>query len=323
MKLLVTGCAGFIGSNYVRRALKENWADVEAIFGVDSLTYSGSLANLKELDQDSRFKFVQGNICDQDLMKSLVSEVDAIVNFAAESHVDRSIVSASEFIKSNLVGVQVLLDAVKASKKSKRFLQVSTDEVYGSIETGSWVEGDPLLPNSPYSASKAGAELLVRAYNKTHQLDTLVSRCSNNYGPFQWPEKLIPLFITNLLEGKNVTVYGDGKNVRDWLHVDDHCRGIHLILTGGTSGETYNIGGGTELSNLEITYLILGIMGADKSRITYVEDRKGHDYRYSVNWNKINNELGYEPTRNFETELRKTAEWYQANQEWWKNLKAK
>ena len=323
MKLLVTGCAGFIGSNYVRRALKENWADVEAIIGVDSLTYSGSLANLKELDQDSRFKFVQGNICDQDLMKSLVSEVDAIVNFAAESHVDRSIVSASEFIKSNLVGVQVLLDAVKASKKSKRFLQVSTDEVYGSIETGSWVEGDPLLPNSPYSASKAGAELLVRAYNKTHQLDTLVSRCSNNYGPFQWPEKLIPLFITNLLEGKNVTVYGDGKNVRDWLHVDDHCRGIHLILTGGTSGETYNIGGGTELSNLEITYLILGIMGADKSRITYVEDRKGHDYRYSVNWNKINNELGYEPTRNFETELRKTAEWYQANQEWWKNLKAK
>jgi dTDP-glucose 4,6-dehydratase len=304
-------------------ALNENWEGVDSIIGVDSLTYSGSLENLKEVEKDRRFRFIQGNICDEDLMKSLVSEVDAIVNFAAESHVDRSIVSSSEFIQSNLVGVQVLLDAVKASKKTMRFLQVSTDEVYGSIETGSWVESDPLLPNSPYSASKAGAELLVRAYNKTHQLDTLVTRCSNNYGPFQWPEKLIPLFITNLLEGKNVTVYGDGKNMRDWLHVDDHCRGIHLVLTKGRTGETYNIGGGTELSNLEITHLILGIMGVDKSRITYVEDRKGHDFRYSVDWSKINNELAYEPTKNFETELRKTAEWYQVNQEWWKKLKAK
>ena len=323
MKLLVTGCAGFIGSNYVRMALNENWEGVETIIGVDSLTYSGSLENLKEVEKDRRFRFIKGNICDEDLMKSLLSEVDAIVNFAAESHVDRSIVSSSEFIQSNLVGVQVLLDAVKASKKTKRFLQVSTDEVYGSIETGSWVESDPLLPNSPYSASKAGAELLVRAYNKTHQLDTLVTRCSNNYGPFQWPEKLIPLFITNLLEGKNVTVYGDGRNMRDWLHVDDHCRGIHLVLTKGRTGETYNIGGGTELSNLEITHLILGIMGADKSRITYVEDRKGHDFRYSVDWNKINSELGYEPTRNFDTEMQNTVAWYQSNQEWWKKLKAK
>lgn len=322
MKLLVTGCAGFIGSNYVRKALLENWAGVESIIGVDSLTYSGTLENLRDVSTDKRFEFCYGDICDADLVTTLISKVDAVVNFAAESHVDRSIASAGNFVQSNIVGVQVLLDAVKASKAKKRFLQVSTDEVYGSLEVGSWTEEEALRPNSPYSASKAGAELLVRAYNKTHQVDTLITRCSNNYGPYQWPEKLIPLFITNLLEGKNVTVYGNGMNVRDWLHVDDHCKAIHLVLTQGLSGETYNIGGGIELTNLEITHLILEIMGMDESKITFVDDRKGHDFRYSVNWSKIKQELGYQPSKEFKTEIRKTVEWYSSNQTWWETLKS-
>src|ERR1019366_4841507 len=230
MRLLVTGCAGFIGSNYVRRALTNSLPGVHSVIGLDSLTYSGSLENLSPIMDNSKFKFVQGDICDLALVATLVSEVDAVINFAAESHVDRSILNAGEFIRSNVVGVQVLLDAIKAEGENKRFLQVSTDEVYGSIESGSWDENSPLLPNSPYSASKASGELIVRAYNKTHGLDTIVTRCSNNYGPYQWPEKLIPLFITNLIEGKNVTIYGEGLNIRDWLHVDDHCLGIHLAL---------------------------------------------------------------------------------------------
>jgi dTDP-glucose 4,6-dehydratase len=244
-----------------------------------------------------------------------------VINFAAESHVDRSINSAAEFVSTNVAGVQVLLDAIKASGRNIRFVQVSTDEVYGSIESGSWDENSPLLPNSPYSASKAGGELLARAYHRTHGMDVVITRCSNNYGTHHFPEKLIPLFITNLLEGKKVPVYGNGKNVRDWLHVDDHCRGIHAALMQGKSGEVYNIGGGRELTNLEITHLILEAMGADESSIEYVEDRKGHDLRYSVDWSKINRELGYEPQVKFEDGLRDTIEWYRNNRAWWEPLK--
>ena len=321
MRLLVTGCAGFIGSNYVREALNENWEGVESIIGLDSLTYSGSLENLSSVEHDPRFKFVRGDICDPELVADLVSEVDGVVNFAAESHVDRSIVSAGEFIRSNVVGVQILLDAIKRNGRKIRFLQVSTDEVYGSIEFGSWDENSPLLPNSPYSASKASAELIVRAYHKTHDLDTVVTRCSNNYGPYQWPEKLIPLFITNLMEGKKVTVYGNGLNVRDWLHVNDHCSGIHLALTKGISGETYNIGGGVEMTNIGITQLILEQMNIDDSHIQYVEDRKGHDFRYSVDWGKINRQLGYEPAVEFGEGMLKTISWYVKNSDWWNPLK--
>ena len=248
-------------------------------------------------------------------------EIDAIVNFAAESHVDRSIAGSHDFVQTNIVGVQVLLDAIKFSKRNIRFLQVSTDEVYGSIDLGSWTEDWPLLPNSPYSASKASGELLARAYQKTHNLDVVITRCSNNYGTHHFPEKLIPLFITNLIEGRKVPVYGSGLNVRDWLHVDDHCRGIYLVLTQGRSGEIYNIGGGLELNNLEITNLILESMGADETSIEFVEDRKGHDIRYSVDWTKISKELDYAPQISFENGLRDTIDWYRNNEEWWKPLK--
>ena len=234
---------------------------------------------------------------------------------------DRSISGAADVVQTNIVGVQVLLDAIKASGREIRFLQVSTDEVYGSIESGSWTEDWPLQPNSPYAASKASGELLARSYNRTHGMDVVITRCSNNYGTHHFPEKLIPLFITNLIEGKKVPVYGTGENVRDWLHVDDHCRGIHSVLMNGRSGEVYNIGGGRELTNNEITSLILEAMGADESSIEYVEDRKGHDLRYSVDWTKINRELGYEPQIKFEDGLRETIQWYRDNEAWWKPLK--
>jgi dTDP-glucose 4,6-dehydratase len=235
--------------------------------------------------------------------------------------VDRSIQSSAEFIHTNVTGVQVLLDAIKASNRNIRFVQVSTDEVYGSINSGSWNEDSPLLPNSPYSASKAGGELLARAYHRTHGLDVVITRCSNNYGTHHFPEKLIPLFITNLLEGKKVPVYGAGENVRDWLHVDDHCRGIYAVLMNGKSGDVYNIGGGRELTNNEITSRILEAMGADQSSIEHVEDRKGHDLRYSVDWTKIKRELGYEPQVKFEDGLKETINWYRENEAWWKPLK--
>ena len=321
MRVLVTGGAGFIGSNFVRLALGSGLPGVSEVMVLDKLTYAGVEENLNLVTSKPGFAFVRGDICDAALVTSLLNEVDAVVNFAAESHVDRSINSAAEFVKTNVAGVQVLLDAIKATGRKIRFVQVSTDEVYGSIETGSWNEECPLLPNSPYSASKAGGELLARAYHRTHGMDVVVTRCSNNYGPYHFPEKLIPLFITNLLEGKKVPVYGNGKNVRDWLHVDDHCRGIHAALMNGKSGEVYNIGGGRELTNLEITHLILEAMGADESSIEYVEDRKGHDLRYSVDWTKINRELGYEPQVKFEDGLRETIEWYHNNRAWWEPLK--
>ena len=321
LRLLVTGGAGFIGSNFVRRALEGSLTNISSIVVLDKLTYAGVKDNLKSVSNNPGYQFIHGDICDADLVSSLIETVDAVVNFAAESHVDRSIASASAFVETNTTGVQVMLDAIKKVGPSKRFLQVSTDEVYGSIESGSWDEEFPLQPNSPYSASKAGGELLARAFHKTYNMDVVTTRCSNNYGSHHFPEKLIPLFITNLLEGKKVPVYGNGINVRDWLHVDDHCRGIHKVLMGGVAGEIYNIGGGRELTNLEITHLILAAMDADESSIEYVEDRKGHDLRYSVNWSKINRELGYEPLVKFENGLSETIDWYRNNLEWWKPLK--
>ena len=322
MRLLVTGGAGFIGSNYVRRVLDETLSGVESVVVLDKLTYAGNLENLTTVQSDPRFSFVQGDICDRDLLKSILPNVDAVVNFAAESHVDNSINNSDEFVRTNILGVQILLEEIRRIP-GIRFLQVSTDEVYGSISEGSWTESEPLLPNSPYAATKAAAEMLVRSFHRTFGVDTVVTRCSNNYGPFHYPEKLIPLFITNLIEGKKVPVYGQGLNVRDWLHVDDHCRGIHLALTKGKAGEIYNIGGGRELPNIEITTTILELMGRDDSAIEYVEDRLGHDLRYSVDWAKAERELGYRPQIDFESGLVAVIDWYQTNQSWWKPLKQK
>jgi dTDP-glucose 4,6-dehydratase len=288
---------------------------------LDKLTYAGVKSNLDSAANLPKYEFIEGDICNYLVTSKLMNQVDAVINFAAESHVDRSIAGATNFVQTNIVGVQVLLDAIKDSKRKIRFLQVSTDEVYGSIESGSWTENYPLQPNSPYSASKASGELLARSYNRTHELDVVITRCSNNYGTHHFPEKLIPLFITNLIEGKKVPVYGSGKNVRDWLHVDDHCRGIYLVLMNGKSGEVYNIGGGSELTNNKITSLILQAMGADESYIEHVEDRKGHDLRYSVDWTKINRELGYEPQIKFDGGLKDTIQWYRNNETWWKPLK--
>ena len=321
MKILVTGAAGFIGSNFVRMIATGQLHGFLEVKVLDKLTYAGVKKNLEPAENFTNYQFIHGDICDSIQVNQLISEVDAVVNFAAESHVDRSIVGASDFVQTNIVGVQVLLDAIKASGRQIRFLQVSTDEVYGSIKEGSWTEGWPLQPNSPYSASKASGELLARSYNRTHGMDVVITRCSNNYGTHHFPEKLIPLFITNLIEGKKVPVYGTGENVRDWLHVDDHCRGIYSVLINGRSGEVYNIGGGRELTNNEITSLILEAMGADETSIEYVQDRKGHDLRYSVDWTKINRELGYEPQVKFEDGLRETIQWYRDNEAWWKPLK--
>ena len=322
MKILVTGGAGFIGSNFVRMALTDKFPDfkVDKLIVLDLLTYAGDKDNLKLIENDSRYQFVQGDIRDLNLAQKLMNEVEFVVHFAAESHVDRSIEGGSEFVSTNVMGTQVLLDAARSSK-IKRFLHVSTDEVYGSISQGSWPEDHPLLPNSPYSASKAGSDLLVRAYNRTHKLDTIITRCSNNYGHYQFPEKVIPLFITNILEGKKVPLYGNGSNIRDWLHVDDHCRGIALALTKGKSGEVYNIGGGTELTNLELTHKILKAMNVGEEFIQPVEDRKGHDLRYSVDITKISNELGYSPQVNFDQGLLETINWYKNNESWWKKHK--
>jgi len=322
LRLLVTGAAGFIGSNFVRMLAKGDLAGISSIKVLDKLSYAGIRENLASVEDLSWFEFVKGDVCDPLIVSQLLKDVDGVINFAAESHVDRSISGAADFVQTNIVGVQVLLDAIKDSERQIRFLQVSTDEVYGSIDEGSWTEEWPLQPNSPYSASKASGELLARSYYRTHGMDVVITRCSNNYGSHHFPEKLIPLFITNLIEGKKVPVYGTGKNVRDWLHVDDHCRGIYQVLMNGRSGEVYNIGGGRELTNNEITHLILDAMGTNESSIEYVQDRKGHDFRYSVDWSKINRELGYEPQVKFEDGLRETIQWYRDNESWWKPLKS-
>jgi dTDP-glucose 4,6-dehydratase len=323
LKILVTGGAGFIGSNFVRMFTRGRLPGISNIIVLDKLTYAGVTSNLSEATSNPNYSFNLGDICDSALVSELICDVDAVVNFAAESHVDRSIFGASEFVQTNIVGVQILLDAILLSGRDIRFLQVSTDEVYGSIEVGSWIETCEIQPNSPYSASKASGELLARACHKTHEMDVVITRCSNNYGTHHYPEKLIPLFITNLLEDKKVPIYGSGQNIRDWLHVDDHCIGIYKVLMNGRAGEVYNIGGGRELNNLELTSMILDEMGADSSSIEYVEDRKGHDLRYSVDWSKIRVELDYEPQVKFEDGLKETIRWYRENEKWWKPLKVR
>jgi dTDP-glucose 4,6-dehydratase len=322
MRVLVTGGAGFIGSNYVRRALGGDYPGFEPdeLTVLDKLTYAGNRANLAPVADDPRLRFVVGDICDPGVVKQEMAGVDLVVHFAAESHVDRSIAGAGEFVMTNVVGTQTLLQGALEAEVG-RFLHVSTDEVYGSIEIGSWPEDDPLLPNSPYAASKASSDLFARAFHRTHGLHVMITRCSNNYGPYQYPEKVIPLFLTNLIDGAQVPLYGDGLNVRDWLHVDDHCRGIQLVAEAGRAGEVYNIGGGTELTNRELTERLLTATGRDGSFIRRVADRKGHDRRYSVDIGKISRELGYRPEVGIEDGLAATADWYRTNRAWWEPLK--
>ncbi len=322
MRILVTGGAGFIGSNFVRRTLTDYYPETLGanVTVLDKLTYAGRLENLEPVANSPRFTCVKGDICDADLLREVVPGHDAVVHFAAESHVDRSITGPSQFFVTNVLGTQTLLqNALDAGVG--RFLHVSTDEVYGSIAEGSWAEDSPLLPNSPYSASKASSDLVVRAYHQTFGMDVVTTRCSNNYGPYQFPEKVIPLFITNLMDGLPVPLYGDGRNVRDWLHVDDHCRGITLALAKGEAGETYNIGGGTELSNRELTGLLLDLMGVGWDMVTPVEDRKGHDLRYSVAWSKAEDDLAYEPLVPLSLGLAETLAWYRENLDWWRPLR--
>ena len=322
MKICVTGGAGFIGSNFARMAIDNTLPGLEdsdiTIF--DALTYSGTLTNLQDINNSDRFTFVHGDIRNAEDVAAALPGHDAIVHFAAESHVDRSVTDARVFVETNVLGTQILLDQALALK-IPRFVHVSTDEVYGSIEEGSWDEAQPLLPNSPYSASKASSDLLVRSYHVTHGLNTSITRCSNNYGTHHFPEKLIPLFVTNLLDGHKVPLYGDGQNIRDWLHVDDHCRGIALVLTQGRAGEIYNIGGGTELSNAELTKALLEATSRDDSFIQPVADRLGHDRRYSVDIQKISGELGYAPKVPFEEGLADVVQWYRDNRWWWEPLK--
>ncbi|MFI2458194.1 dTDP-glucose 4,6-dehydratase [Streptomyces sp. NPDC019539] len=320
MRILVTGGAGFIGSEFVRQWLGSDPAARITVF--DKLTYSGVEENLASVARHSGYRFVRGDVCDVDVVDQVVAGHDAIVHFAAESHVDRSIEGAGPFVRTNVVGTQVLLDAARRHRVG-RFLHVSTDEVYGSIDEGSWTEEWPLAPNSPYSASKSAADLLALAYHRTHGMDVVVTRCSNNYGPHQFPEKLIPLFITNLIDGKTIPLYGDGRNIRDWLHVSDHCRGIELALHEGRPGEVYNIGGGTEVSNHKLTGLLLDAVGAEWDRVEYVADRKGHDLRYSLDDGKIREQLGYAPQVPFVEGLAATVAWYRENRSWWAPLKAR
>ncbi len=321
MKILVTGGAGFIGSCFIRYMLNK-YPDYK-IINLDALTYAGNIENLDDVKDNKHYTFIHGNICNKKLVPDLASDVDCIVNFAAESHVDRSITGPEIFIETNIAGTLNLLQAAKESH-IQRYLQVSTDEVYGSLgKTGYFYETTPLSPNSPYSASKAGADLLVRAYFETYKLPVLITRCSNNYGPYQYPEKLIPFFISKLLRGEKVPVYGDGLNVRDWLYVYDHCSAIDTVLHSGREGEVYNIGGHNEKTNIEITKLILSAMGKDESSIEYVKDRLGHDRRYAISNDKIQSELGWEPSVTFEEGINLTINWYLKNQEWIKRIEEK
>ncbi|MDQ1748318.1 MAG: dTDP-glucose 4,6-dehydratase [Frankiaceae bacterium] len=325
MRVFVTGGAGFIGSHYVRTMLTGGYPgyDDATVTVFDKLTYAGNLANLEAVAGSPRYRFVQGDILDGSLLDDVLPGHDVVVNFAAESHVDRSIHGAADFVTTNVVGVQTLLDAALRAG-IPRVVQVSTDEVYGSIAEGSFRETDPLEPNSPYSAAKAGGDLIARSYFVTHKMNVSITRCTNNYGPYQYPEKVIPLFVTNLLDGQTVPLYGDGLNIRDWLHVDDHCRGIQLVVEGGRAGEVYNIGGGVELTNRELTERLLGATGRDwDTFVTYVEDRKGHDRRYSLSDEKIREELGYQPGVEFTAGLAETVQWYRDHESWWRPLKSR
>ncbi|MFI5807657.1 dTDP-glucose 4,6-dehydratase [Streptomyces sp. NPDC051561] len=320
MKVFVTGGAGFIGSTYVRSLLAGAYPGYEdaEVTVLDKLTYAGNRANLPA--HHPRLTFVRGDVCDLGLLRDLLPGHDAVVHFAAESHVDRSLTDASAFVTTNVGGTQVLLDAA-VSTGVPRFVHISTDEVYGSIEHGSWDENCPLLPNSPYAASKAASDLIARSYWRTHGLDLSVTRCSNNYGPHQHVEKLIPRFVTNLLNGEPVPLYGTGGNVREWLHVDDHCRAVQLVLTRGRAGETYNVGGGDERTNRQLTDLLLDLLGADPALVRYVTDRKAHDVRYALSDRKLREELGYAPQVDFAHGLAETVAWYRDNPGWWKPVR--
>ncbi|PLS04324.1 dTDP-glucose 4,6-dehydratase [Neobacillus cucumis] len=322
MNLFVTGGAGFIGSNFVRYMVKQypNYK----IVNYDLLTYAGNLENLRDIENSPNYTFVKGNIGNQELVDFIVKEhkIDVIVNFAAESHVDRSISEPDVFVKTNMLGTQVLLDVARENKITK-YVQISTDEVYGSLgETGYFTEETPISPNSPYSASKAAGDLMVKAYHETYGLNVNITRCSNNYGPYHFPEKLIPLMVTNAIEGKELPIYGDGKNIRDWLHVEDHCSAIDLVVHKGEPGEVYNIGGHNERTNNEIVHLIVEKLGVSKDLIKYVEDRLGHDRRYAIDPTKIMTQLGWKPKYTFDTGIVETIQWYLDNKTWWKNIKS-
>ena len=318
MKQFITGGAGFIGSNYVRYILN-NTDDEVTVF--DALTYAGNLSTMRDVETNSRYKFVKGNICDSAAVSDAMKGHDAVVHFAAESHVDRSINGSEDFIHTNCFGTNTVIDAARKLEVS-RVLHIGTDEVYGSVEVGSSLETDPLEPRSPYSASKAGSDLIALAYYHTHGTPVVVTRCTNNFGPFQYPEKAIPLFTTNLLDGKKIPLYGDGLNERDWLFVDDHCSGVHLVLTKGTLGEIYNIGAGNETTNRVLVNKLLEAFGVGEEMVQYVEDRKGHDRRYSVNIDKIT-KLGWKKERTLDEALAETVQWYRDNRWWWEPLKGK
>jgi dTDP-glucose 4,6-dehydratase len=318
MRILITGGAGFIGSNFIKYML-DNHSNYELI-NLDSLTYSGNLENLKSIEDNPNYNFIKGSILDNELIMGISENVDYIINFAAETHVDRSIKNPSIFIESNIQGTQNLLEASKENN-IKKFIQISTDEVYGTLtKEGYFKETNHILPNSPYSASKAGADLMVRAYNETFDLAMNITRCSNNYGPYQFPEKLIPLMINNALNNKSLPVYGDGKNIRDWLHVYDHCTAIDLVLHKGKNGEIYNVGGSNEKMNIEIVELILDYLNKDESLISFVDDRLGHDRRYAIDSQKIQNKLGWKPKYKFEEGIKETIQWYLDNQKWLNNV---
>lgn len=319
MKVLITGGAGFIGSNFVHYMVRK-YSNYQ-IINLDALTYAGNLENVKDVENEANYRFVKGDITDRELIESLFAEgIDAVVNFAAESHVDRSIADPGIFVKTNVQGTQVLLDAAK-KYGVRKYVQISTDEVYGTLgETGYFTETTPLAPNSPYSASKAGADLLVRAYHETYGLPVNITRCSNNYGSYHFPEKLIPLMIINALNDRPLPVYGDGLNVRDWLHVEDHCSAIDLVLHKGRNGEVYNIGGNNERTNIEVVKAILRYLNKPESLITFVDDRLGHDRRYAIDATKIREELGWQPKYTFEEGLKKTIDWYLENRSWWENI---
>ncbi|GLZ00622.1 dTDP-glucose 4,6-dehydratase [Actinoplanes sp. NBRC 103695] len=321
MKLLVTGGAGFIGSHLVRSVLWDRLPGLEGarVTVLDKLTYAGNLANLGPVAESDRLDFIPGDVCDAALVDTVMRGVDAVVHAAAESHVDRSIVAAGEFAVTNVIGTQVLLDAA-LRHGTARFLHVSTDEVYGSIPAGAWTERSSVRPNSPYAATKASSDLLALAYHRTHGLPVVVTRCSNNYGPFQHPEKLIPRFVTNLLSGRTVPLYGDGSQVRDWVHVDDHCRGLALALADGEPGEVYHIAGTVELTNRELTDRLLELCGAGQDRVVHVADRKGHDFRYALDDDRIRRELGYRPRVGFDAGLAATVAWYRDHEPWWRPL---